>query len=686
MLLTVKEAVTMSFFVLTSLIVTSVHAIASPQETFVSTCVDRCSCEIRDSVAVGRSSVLARLMTVDCSDRNLVDLPANISPFAQSVTFRANAISFLVPNRMHQVDSLLEMDLSYNNLSTISSIGSVSNWSSLLNLDLSYNLIESLPVRVLADFPSLEYLTISNNQLKFLDDGCFQGLSQLKFLSLRENRIFNIRKEIFQGMIKLVSLLLDNNQLMRLTDGVFSPLLSLENVSLAFNELSNMESKTFSGTERLQRVDLSHNSFRFAVAQPFFGVDSVTNIIYDGNPIRSFRRGDFRLLAVRDLSLADMDQLLFIDDWAFSDLHQLEILRLHENRKLAYIHPKAFQRVDKLRILYLHSNQLAAIPSEFASLLPSLEALSIAQNPFHCDCNVRWIKEFLEFSVGDKQQPETRANSTSGRLLLLPDVDRAFCDSPTDKISLSLKSIVLSSLSTECPSVVLPLFNSTVLLEAGEAASFDCRSVGIPLPIIHWILPNGRVVNESSNYSRVRFDSAGSLRIDYTKPSDSGTYTCVALNSKGYDAASAHLSIYNGDAHLILKSVAATFVTVTWNGTESTITTANYMLLYRQQQYPEENKQTDAAGGKRTRLADYEKIQLRPYMRAFTVTSLLPWTVYEFCICCEDVDTIVKLNCLIVQTKGELLSASGMRTVFTDRRPISSWPVSRSSFCSLVLC
>ncbi len=120
---------------------------------------------------------------------------------------------------------------------------------------------------------------------------------------------------------------------------------------------------------------------------------------------------------------------------------------------------------------------------------------------------------------------------------------------------------------------------------------------------------------------------------------DAGTYTCIATNSMGHDSASTKLRIHAKNVHLLHKGVATNFITVTWNGTNSTLRTSSYLILYRRQ------------GSKQ----DYGIIHLRPYMRTYTITNLKPETMYEFCIALDHAAEIIKLNCINIKTKHQML-------------------------------
>lgn len=617
-----------------------------------------CSCgkghlEDRTSDAESR-----RFTMVDCSYRNLSILPANIPPGTHSLSLRGNAISvasgfWFLP----QSESLQRLDLSLNNISSLRSLMEVPAWTSLRYLDLAHNSIESLERGVFDRAPKLSYLDLSNNLIRLLEDGCFSGLDGLAYLSLRNNQIVRLSSATFEALHSLTSVRLDNSQIDDDSGDVMAALQSnlAENVATSANEIKYVRSNSLSNLDRLRKIDISFNFIRSVGPLALTALRSLTDVTFDGNLIDRLSRRDFySSSSVRELSLCRMPRLCVVDEGAFFDLEDLEVLRLCENPRLIYIHPLALTRVGHLRVLDLRGNGLSAISEDLVLASPSLELIRISENPLHCDCNARWISRFMDVETGSGSTKSSHRNWTFGNVSGGEDVP--VCDSPADKHSISLRSLDFHSIPEHCRPVVVPLFIGSALHEIGSSATFSCRSIGLPLPKIHWILPSGRVVNGTPNDSRIRFDASGTLTVNHLKPTDYGTYTCLASNPKGYDAASVRLTIYASGVQILLKSVSWNFVSVTWNGTDSTISTANYVILHR----------PTARGDS---YDDYGRIPLRPYMRAFTVTNLDPRTSYEFCIACERAEgdgTTEKISCISVWTKDYPATRVGISSLLDD--------------------
>lgn len=69
----------------------------------------------------------------------------------------------------------------------------------------------------------------------------------------------------------------------------------------------------------------------------------------------------------------------------------------------------------------------------------------------------------------------------------------------------------------------------------GGQFSLPCVATGSPDADIHWILPDGSIVNKWINISRIFVASNGTLIIRHSQLSDNGYYKCVAGNQHGMD-------------------------------------------------------------------------------------------------------------------------------------------------------
>merc|ERR1712066_762356 len=101
---------------------------------------------------------------------------------------------------------------------------------------------------------------------------------------------------------------------------------------------------------------------------------------------------------LRSLHISGCPQLVEVSAGAFSELNDLEGLEMSSNRKLSLIHPEAFGSVISLRTIDLSKNGLSSLSS---SLLPwsSLASVDLSANPWHCDCDVSFLKTVILSAV-----------------------------------------------------------------------------------------------------------------------------------------------------------------------------------------------------------------------------------------------------------------------------------------------
>jgi len=639
-------------------------------------------------------------VVVDCARRRLGDVPpldALTGPRRSrdrlGLDLTANRIWRLPPSRARTratINGLRRLDLSSNSLRTLTGDGAIA----------------------VAFGGDLEVLVLNGNGIGHVENGAFSGLTNLRRLSLAANRLWSLDGGLMDGLpVSLQALDLSRNLVEVVPSHAFSGLENLRNLSLARNRIRFVHANAFGaphvsndeeecvqrktntssseerptiqplGTETatsnhvlgdsgwsyvpsLQNVDLSYNLLRTV---PCWGsaADSLQNIILDGNPVRRLRSAAFRSLRrLRDLSLAAMPQLLLIDADVFVDLPQLRVLRLHDNRRLAFLDPRALDRDIRgratLRQISLHNDALLAVPSLTAvdSNGRFTRWISAAGNPLHCDCNVRWLRDVI----------------LSANTMNVVDGEEVRCDSPTRLRGRRLAEVKAEDpavVDGPCPSVVVPFFDATTVARLGDRVQLDCRAIGRPLPRLHWILPHRTVLNASSiiDAGRLAVDADGTLTVAAVRASDFGTYTCVALNARGYDAAATSLSASeplpcqadNGRddgrprPRLLVKGIASTFVAVTWNGTDvpgamgtGRSRGVRYAIVYREAEIKKNSDNSvykqiepDAAAAANDDDDDDDdpvykgRIDLRPYMRAFTVNNLRPLTHYEFCLGCE---------------------------------------------------
>ena len=147
-------------------------------------------------------------------------------------------------------------------------------------------------------------------------------------------------------------------------------LLNLQKICVAHNSLASVHSTAFSGLLNLVEVDLSHNLLSSVPSAAWAEVPSLMILSLSHNPITS------------------------VGGEAFSSLRQLTKLDLSGCR-IQQLASSALQLLPGLERLYLDHNLLRQVEAVPEALGQSLHGLSLHDNPWHCDCGLRPLRDWL---------------------------------------------------------------------------------------------------------------------------------------------------------------------------------------------------------------------------------------------------------------------------------------------------
>lgn len=124
-------------------------------------------------------------------------------------------------------------------------------------------------------------------------------------------------------------------------------------------------------------------------------IQPVTSELYlDVNDISSI---PLEVNQLKDLTRLDLsnNQISILENNIFANLSELQTLILSYN-KLQCIQPEAFRGLKKLRVLSLHGNDISMIPDGSFVDLVSISHIAMGANPLYCDCNLRWLAEWIQ--------------------------------------------------------------------------------------------------------------------------------------------------------------------------------------------------------------------------------------------------------------------------------------------------
>ncbi|GFS44576.1 leucine-rich repeat neuronal protein 3 [Nephila pilipes] len=320
-------------------------------------------------------------LLLDCSQRGISKLPTSLefnSPLS-IINFQNNRISSLAMSTFAIVDNIEELDLSLNQMTKIDNF-TFTPFKSLVLLRLSHNYLSDIAPGLLDGLSNLRVLEMGHNAIQRLEKEAFQATPNLQELRLQYNPIFELPEQVFQFLPKLERLDLQDTGLVSLPSDVFMPTPHLQWISLSSNAFENVPEEALSKAPVLENLDLSGNDFTCLV------------------------RGDFRRLSrVSLLHLNNLPRLRRIEKDALAGLTSLKSFSCSYNPNLIYLDEDAFgsenSTISRVKTtpheqLYLRQNALRTLKSPLKmESWSSLSFVDLADNPWKCDCNLRWMKQ-----------------------------------------------------------------------------------------------------------------------------------------------------------------------------------------------------------------------------------------------------------------------------------------------------
>uniref|UniRef100_A0A673AQ07 Slit homolog 1a (Drosophila) n=1 Tax=Sphaeramia orbicularis TaxID=375764 RepID=A0A673AQ07_9TELE len=142
--------------------------------------------------------------------------------------------------------------------------------------------------------------------------------------------------------------------------------------------------------------DLSNNQISEIAPDAFQGLRSLNSLVLYGNKITDLPKG------------------------VFDGLYALQLLLLNAN-KIHCVRANAFQDLQNLSLLSLYDNKIQTLAKGTFTSLRAIQTLHLAQNPFICDCNLKWLADYLrsnpiETSGARCASPRRLANKRIGQI------------------------------------------------------------------------------------------------------------------------------------------------------------------------------------------------------------------------------------------------------------------------------
>ncbi|XP_030849989.1 toll-like receptor 3 [Strongylocentrotus purpuratus] len=385
-------------------------------------------------------------------------------PLINSLDISYNDIRVIEVAAFYPLRGLMHLDLSYNRRLVLPATGAFMMSSQLSILDLRSSNLKSLPNDTLKWSPNLDSVYLLYNQLSYINvssrgmaDNVRMGGNQLKHLTaryftfvchtdtldLRKNPIQSVDADVIASL-HVRSLVLGLHPLsyevltniilgisksaieqLKINDGSvgesFQHLQSLVNLDMrdSFLQISDLWNKNanaslFDGLLDLIHLDLSSNRFLSDLPPGIFGQLSVLQELnLDYCEIRNLHPLVFSgLESLQNLSLKG-NNIQHIHDDVLSGLVQLKSINFEGNR-IAYLEELMFSDNWKLTNLSLADNRLTSLnQSTLKPIFSSISSLDLSMNPIDCNCDLKWLIDWLNEPIHLENKDETICSSAS---------------------------------------------------------------------------------------------------------------------------------------------------------------------------------------------------------------------------------------------------------------------------------
>ncbi|XP_036591318.1 leucine-rich repeat transmembrane protein FLRT2 [Trichosurus vulpecula] len=217
----------------------------------------------------------------------------------------------------------------------------------------------------------------------------------VKVLHLQENNIQTISRAALAQLLKLEELHLDDNSIstVGVEDGAFREAISLKLLFLSKNHLSSVPVGL---PVDLQELRVDENRIAVISDMAFQNLTSLERLIVDGNLLtnKGIAEGTFSHLSkLKEFSIVRNSL-----SHPPPDLPGTHLVKLYlQDNQINHIPLTAFSNLHKLERLDISNNQLRMLAQGVFDNLSNLKQLTARNNPWFCDCGIKWVTEWLKF-------------------------------------------------------------------------------------------------------------------------------------------------------------------------------------------------------------------------------------------------------------------------------------------------
>lgn len=310
------------------------------------------------------------------------------------------------PDLSQSPEDLTILDLSMNNIQILQASPATSS-KTIQKLILSNNEIIDVTTNFFNGMPALNWLDLSHNNLTSLsnddeDGDVFLQLKNLVFLDLSYNNFIELPGAIFEPLPILQLLDLSYNPLGEFLTGSTDVLSRALGISRNISHLrirnvgiNDLHPDFFGPYQNLKHLELQDNNFKYIPTVPY----SVEYLDFSGNNLSFVSASYLNYHSLKVLRLSRMPSLTSIHHYAFYNLQSLETLILTDCPNVREFTDLAFGMASKTMdihptTLILARNGITSLNSTYAHMFRRMQHIDLRHNPWNCDCNILWLQEF----------------------------------------------------------------------------------------------------------------------------------------------------------------------------------------------------------------------------------------------------------------------------------------------------
>ncbi|XP_077327001.1 toll-like receptor 13 [Lithobates pipiens] len=368
----------------------------------------------------------------------------------KKLNLSGNDLDKIGVKQMIKLYDLLELDLSYNNLESLTFFKNESVPTlKLVYLNASFNNLLRLQKGQFACLKELKSLSLESNKINHIDDFAFAGLDQLELLNLQHNNLFRIREFTFSNLFLVTHLNLYENVVSTFNSQAFRNVFvkdikvtynynvdsywwkfigrSLRNISVKTNIFGLREDvlDAFPFLESLQidSPDIVLSCVAFSEAKelhlkntvqfintdaqwsPLASFTKLEKLYYSGNPQDVFNSNAIinplkDVPSLKFLYLHDTDKIIKYNqinaNTIFQRLSNLKVLHL-KNAGIDHLDSKeAFSDLQELEFLIIENQNMLEVESIVFDSMPKLKYIYFWQTTFPCSCKFYGFLSWLE--------------------------------------------------------------------------------------------------------------------------------------------------------------------------------------------------------------------------------------------------------------------------------------------------